>query len=215
MNSFLQGFLRYKKRKLPGLSPLFKELAKGQNPKGLFFTCSDSRVDPNLVTSSNPGDIFIHRSVGNLIPPCDRHGVSRGDVSEASAIEFALEVLGIKDVVILGHSMCGAMQAVKDGLPDESLTPNLKQWLLFGKPALARIGEMPQENWNDLDRLTQANVVVQLENMMTYPSIKKRLADKSINVHGAWFEVATGDVFYYETEAKRFVPIGTRPEERG
>lgn len=208
MHPLIEGFIHYRKNRLPGLAPLYRKLAHGQKPRALLFGCSDSRVDPNLVTSSKPGEIFIHRSVGNLVPPAGADGRSRGDISEASAIEYAVEVLGVKDIVVFGHSACGAMKAVREGLASPDLTPNLAEWLRLGRPALERALSLPMtEGLGELDRISQANVVVQLENIRTYPLVKRRLETGAITLHGSWFDVSTGEVRYYSPGEARFVPI--------
>jgi carbonic anhydrase len=211
MQKLLKGFLSYRKNILPQLAPLFRELADGQNPSALFFACSDSRFDPNLVTSSLPGQIFVHRSVGNLIPPADGDGVSHGDFSEASAIEYAVDVLGVEDVVVFGHSACGAMKAALGGLADPKRTPNLEQWLKLARPALSRMGELPNMELSEEDRLSQTNVLVQLEHAATYPAIQRKLAAGSIRLHGAWFEVVSGEVFYLSVEEGKFLPLIAEP----
>ncbi len=212
MQSLVEGFRYYQKNILPELSSLFQELGSGQNPAALFFGCSDSRFDPNLITSSLPGQIFVHRSVGNLIPPADPQGLSHGDLSEASAIEYAVEVLGIRDVVVFGHSACGAMKATLQGLSDPALTPNLAGWLSFAKPALERVNALSDSPLSAVDRLSQANVLVQMDHASTYPAVRSRLAEGSIRIHGAWFEVATGNVHYYFPDRQTFVPLIDRGE---
>jgi carbonic anhydrase len=208
MDRLIRGFFNYHKKKLPQLAPLFKKLAGGQNPCALFFACCDSRFDPNLVVSASPGELFVHRSVGNLIPPAGNKGISVGDVSEASSIEYAVDILGIRDVVIFGHSSCGAMLALLQGLKDPEMTPNLVAWLRLAEPALKRMKELNFDpDLSEADRLSQTNVIVQMENAMTYPAIKKRLKPEALSVHGAWFEVATGQVRYYLPDEKRFVVV--------
>jgi carbonic anhydrase len=205
MSKLIEGFKKYRRNKLPQMAPLFNSLADGQRPTSLFFACSDSRVDPNLVTSALPGQNFIHRSIGNFVPPADHNGISRLDFSEAAAIEFAVEVLGVRDVVIFGHSACGAMQATLGGLKDPSLTPNLAEWLKLAKPALGPNPDLiPSTQLSPVDQLSQSNVIVQMKNAATYPALKKRVADGTVTLHGAWFEVATGEVHYYLAAEKRF-----------
>jgi carbonic anhydrase len=112
MRKLLRGIVDFRERQLPQYAEKFRHLATGQAPDALFVSCSDSRVDPNLLASTDPGDLFVLRNVGNLIPPATAEGVSTGDLSEAGAIEFALLVLKVPDIVICGHSSCGAMKAL-------------------------------------------------------------------------------------------------------
>lgn len=114
MRKLLNGLMKYRREELPQRREMFRRLAEeGQSPDTLFIACSDSRIVPNLLTSGEPGDLFTLRTIGNLIAPCDAGGNAQGDVSEAAAIEYSLVVLGIRDIVICGHSHCGAMKAVR------------------------------------------------------------------------------------------------------
>jgi carbonic anhydrase len=213
MKKLLQGVFDYKRHTLPILAPLFNKLAKGQKPLALFFACSDSRVDPNLVTSALPGEIFTHRSVGNLIPPSGPDGVSRGDFSEAAAIEYALEVLKIQDIVVFGHSGCGAMKAALEGIRNPAGTPNLAAWLDLVKPQGDQTSPLKFEgNLSAVDQLSQKNVLTQMEHAATYPLVKKCLVDRSVTLHGAWFNVATGEVSYYIPEEKKFLLLDVKKE---
>jgi carbonic anhydrase len=211
MDRILRGFLEYREKKLPELAPLFRKLARGQNPSALFFACSDSRFDPNLVVSADPGEIFVHRSVGNLIPPAGGDGISKGDLSEASAIEYAVEVLGIRDVVVFGHSSCGAIGALIQGVNDPTVTPNLAVWLKLAEGAKERTKDLIFDPaLSEADQVSQANVVVQMEHAATYPAIRKKLQTRSVGIHGAWFEVATGEVSYFIPDERRFVLVNDR-----
>lgn len=143
VHRLFSGLINFKQELRPALKPLMKDLAHGQNPELLLITCSDSRVVPHLITSEEPGDVFVVRSVGNLIAPADVTGHSVGDVSEASAIEYALEVLGIRDLAVCGHSNCGAMATIHKGrrkLAD--VAPNLVTWLEHGEPSKQRMQTM-------------------------------------------------------------------------
>src|SRR6188768_3537739 len=114
MRELILGIVDFREQHLPMLAERFRTLASGQSPDALFITCADSRVVPNLLVSTDPGDLFTLRNVGNLIPPATADGVSVGDVSEASAIEYAVLVLKVANIVVCGHSECGAMKAVLD-----------------------------------------------------------------------------------------------------
>ena len=176
---------------------------KGQDPETLFITCSDSRIDPNLLTRSKPGDLFILRNAGNLVPP---HGAATG--GEAATIEFAVGGLGVGDVIVCGHSDCGAMKAL---LQPETLAslPAVSAWLGHAE-ATRRI---VRDNYGRLfgERLVMAtveeNVLVQLENLRTLPAVASRLVQGDLHLHGWVYKIGTGEVFAYDGEKARFVPV--------
>src|SRR5215469_1714468 len=128
MRKLIMGIVEFREKMLPQYAQQFSKLALAQTPDALFITCSDSRVVPDLLASTHPGDLFTMRNVGNLIPPANAEGVSTGDLSEASAIEYAVLVLKVANIVVCGHSECGAMKAViANSTPPEA--PNLAKWL--------------------------------------------------------------------------------------
>jgi carbonic anhydrase len=167
MQRLIQGIHRFQQETFKPQHELFSRLAKGQNPETLFITCSDSRIDPNLLTKSNPGELFILRNAGNIIPS---HG--SGNSGEAATIEFAVAGLGVKDIIVCGHSHCGAMKALMHP-EDVKNMPSLCQWLTHAQTTQRIV----QENYSHLDdekRLTvtiEENVLVQLENLRTLPSV--------------------------------------------
>jgi len=209
IHRLFSGLINFKKDIRPGLKPLLKELANGQNPELLLITCSDSRVVPHLITSEEPGDVFVVRTVGNLIAPADDTGRSVGDVSEASAIEYALEVLGIRDIAVCGHSNCGAMGALIKGRETfQALAPNLVSWLSHGEPSRTRMKEMTFEaGVPEVDRLSQANVLQQLAHVASFEPVRKRLRQGEVRLHGLWFDIKHAMVHLYEKEASRFVAL--------
>src|SRR5947209_3561333 len=161
MQKLIQGIHRFQQETFRPLQGLFEQLSKGQNPETLFITCSDSRIDPNLLTRSRPGDLFILRNAGNIVPA---HGVPSG--GEAATIEFAVVALGVKDIIICGHSHCGAMQGLLH--PEQvALLPAVSSWLSHAETTRRIV----QVNYGHLDgeRLLTAtieeNVLVQLENL--------------------------------------------------
>jgi carbonic anhydrase len=203
MQKLIQGIHRFQEGHFRPMQQLFEELSRGQNPETLFITCSDSRIDPNLLTRSKPGDLFILRNAGNIIPP---HGA--GGSGEAATIELAVAALGVKDIIICGHSHCGAMNGL---LHPETVAnlPAVSAWLTHAETTRRIV----LDNYPDLegDRLLTAaieeNVLVQLENLRTLPAVASRLVKGDLHLHGWVYKIETGEVYVYEAESGQFVPV--------
>jgi carbonic anhydrase len=167
----------------------YRKLADGQFPEALFITCSDSRVIPALITGARPGEIFESRNAGNIVPPYGQHGTS----GEAATVEYALEVLGVQDVVVCGHSHCGAMGALKSG-DDLSRLPGVDAWLSMARPQLAPVLGTASDD-PSLREVAQRNIVNQLAALRSYPVVRQRLDDGLLRLHGWYYEVDTGQVY--------------------
>jgi carbonic anhydrase len=186
---------------------LFERLKDGQNPEACFITCADSRIDPNLITHSRPGQLFIVRNVGNVIP-C--YGTSNN--GELAAVEYAVVELGIQDIIVCGHTGCGAMKALVSQLSPEAAArvPSVVQWLRHAESALHII----REHYGHLtgDQLVKAaaeeNVLVQLEHLKTLPVIAARISSGKVRLHGWMYKIDTGEVFHYDAEVGQFVKFG-------
>jgi carbonic anhydrase len=209
MNKLVRGIADFVRRKRPGLQATFQRLAQGQEPVALLVACSDSRIVSSLLLGTEPGDLFEVRTVGNLVAPAGSGGAaSAGDRSEAAAIEYALLALEVRHVIVLGHSGCGAMKAVASGhLPKGA--PNLERWLDHARGARERLDRSP---WIDLalppeDRLSQANVLQQLEHIRSYGLVAERLGRGELELHGAWFEVAPADLHIWRPAEERFLRV--------
>jgi carbonic anhydrase len=180
----------------------FARLTAGQRPHVLFITCSDSRVVPTLIMNTRPGQLFELRTAGNIIPP-HRPGHPSG---EAATIEYAVDALGVTDVVICGHSHCGAMGALISG-DDLDTLPAVRAWLTYAAPPQITAGT---DNSDALTRAVQRNVVSQVARLSTYPCIQRRqctsLADP-IRLHGWFYQIDTGLVLTHQPELMRFVPL--------
>ena len=215
MKKLVQGLLDFQRHGLPAYRATFARLAQGQAPDCLFIACADSRVVPNLFASTNPGDLFVMRNVGNMVPPSDSAGLSLSDRSEAAALEFSLLTLPVKDIVVCGHSSCGAMKAILSGYNDQK-TPNLSSWLDVGRPAMAAFerGGKVGEGLAPHDRLSQYSVLQQLENLKTYPLVRDRLAAGTLRLHGWWFDIGQARVHAYRPDLERFTPIDEVEGER-
>jgi carbonic anhydrase len=203
MQKLIRGIHEFQDNHFQPLQGLFERLSKGQNPETLFITCSDSRIDPNLLTRSKPGDLFILRNAGNIIPP---HGATNG--GEGATIELAVSALGVRDIIICGHSHCGAMNAL---LNPEMVAPlpALAAWLEYAETTRRIV----QENYRDLEgeRLLTAtieeNVLVQLEHLRTLPSVAARLVRGDLHLHGWVYKIETGEVFAFDPKTGQFVPL--------
>jgi len=208
MKKLIKGLLDFQRHSLPAYRATFARLANGQRPDCLFIGCADSRVVPNLLVSTDPGDLFVMRNVGNMVAPADAAGHSVSDWSEAAAVEYALLHLPVEDVVVCGHSSCGAMKALVSGMKDDR-APNLGNWLNLGRPALHTLerGGPVGEGLAPHDRLSQLNVLQQIEHLRTYPLVRERLAAGTLRLHGWWFDIGTGLVHVYRPHRERFVPI--------
>ena len=170
-------------------SVTYRKLAEGQYPEALFITCSDSRVIPAMITGARPGEIFELRNAGNIVPPYGRPGAC----GEAATIEYALEVLGVQDIVVCGHSHCGAMGALKSG-DDLSSLPGVDAWLRLARPELTSVLETAPDD-PSLPEVSQGNVVNQLAAQRSYPVVRQRLDSGRLRLHGWYYEVDTGFVY--------------------
>lgn len=215
MKKLIQGIVEFRRKVQKDYREALGRLAIEQMTDALFIACSDGRVVPNTFASTNPGDLFVIRNVGNLIPPCGKHGISDSDESEAAAIEFALHNLNISDIIVCGHSECGAMKALVAG-KDMSKTPHLKHWIRHGEPALKRLesGVTLDSSLSKHNQLSQLNVLLQMEHILSYDVAKKRVEEGSLNIHGWWFDLAQADVYSYEEDIKKFVLIDEGEAER-
>lgn len=208
MQKLIQGIHQFNHNVFAKNREFFERLAKQQRPQVLFITCSDSRINPNLITQTEPGDLFIVRNVGNIIPP---YGAPGG--SEAAAIEYAVAVLGVADIILCGHSCCGAMQGL---LNPESLNsaPAVRDWTRHAESTRRIICENYQHLAGN-ERLTAAveeNVLVQLEHLRTHPSVAAAINRGALNLHGWVYKLETGRVFHYDAENGQFEPIPEQPD---
>ncbi len=205
MRKLIQGIIDFRKNLTEDNRTLFAKLAPGQKPDALFIGCSDSRVVPNLFASTNPGDLFVLRNIGNLIPPVSS---SLQDTSVPAAIEFSVLSLNVSDIIVCGHSECGAIQALVQGV-DTLSCPNLKSWLKYGEESLNKVkkGFIVNSSLSEHNQISQVNVLQQMEHITSYPFIRERVKKKQLRVHGWWFDIAQADVYCYEQNFNQFVLI--------
>lgn len=181
----------------------FEKLGEGQSPIVLFITCSDSRIDPNLVTNSKPGEIFILRNVGNIVPPFS--AVSDKN-SIAAAIEFAIEGLNIRDIIVCGHSDCGAMKAIYKNDDFFVKMPHLKNWLKFAESIKENI-KKDLENI-EIQQITEKNNILhQLKNLTTYPIVRELLDKGELRLYGWYYDIKSGKIYEFDKTTGNFNAI--------
>lgn len=205
MEKVVSGILKFRESAFETRRKLFAELANGQSPEVLFITCADSRIDPNLVTQTEPGDLFICRNAGNIVPP---HVRQAGGVT--ASIEYAVAVLGVRDIVVCGHTDCGAM---KGALNPEALTdlPHVHDWLYHTRAAVEIVkASHGTATLAELDALTEQNVLLQLQHLRTHPTVAARIAGGDIELHGWVYDIETGAVRAFDETQDKFVPIEER-----
>ncbi|MDE3739481.1 MULTISPECIES: carbonic anhydrase [Pseudomonas] len=206
LRNIVEGLQRFRDEVFPQQEELFKKLAHEQKPRAMFITCADSRIVPELITQSSPGDLFVTRNVGNVVPP---YGQMNGGVS--TAIEFAVMALGVHHIIICGHSDCGAMKAVMDPQTLERM-PTVKAWLRHAEVAKVVVQEnCGCANHESLGVLTEENVVAQLDHLRTHPSVAARLASGQLFIHGWVYDIETSVIKAYDAEQGRFRVIGDGP----
>ncbi|MDP2168476.1 MAG: carbonic anhydrase [Thermodesulfovibrionales bacterium] len=212
MDKLYKGIHKFRESYFRQERDFFSQLSRNQSPDVLFITCSDSRVDPNLITQSKPGNIFIVRNVGNIVPPYDS---IKDKSSVGAALEFALLELKVADIIVCGHSNCGAMGALMREEGYFLNMPNLKDWLRLSSPAMDIVKDChPACSGEDVQKIIEhENILIQLENIQTYPFIFDALKEGSVALHGWYYEIGTGEVWSYNTITEQF-DIITRPEEK-
>jgi carbonic anhydrase len=215
----LAGVREYQTRTARLVRPIMAELAMQQKPDHLFITCVDSRVVPNIITASGPGDLFIVRNVANLVP---RHGSRTPDDSVAATVEYALNVLDISTITVCGHSHCGGMAALLAGGHEVEHLPGLSRWLKHGNRSLAAFLAEPMPDENEpqqsfqpdmapLARLCRTNVVQQLDNLMTHPDVRRRVEEGTLELVGMYYELETARVYVLDAETGRFDSVPQEP----
>lgn len=206
LQSIVDGFKRFRSEVFPQQEELFKKLATAQNPRAMFITCADSRVVPELITQSSPGDLFVNRNVGNVVPP---YGQMMGGVS--TAIEYAVMALGVQHIIICGHSDCGAMKAVLNPAELERM-PTVKTWLRHAEVAKTVVADnCGCADHTTLGILTEENVVAQLDHLRTHPSVASRLACGQLFIHGWVYDIETSEIKAYDAQEGAFRLIGDGP----
>jgi carbonic anhydrase len=203
VKKLLRGIAEFRRTRRADYAETFARLALGQRPDALLIACSDSRVAPNLFASTEPGDVFVVRNVGNLVPPCATAGKASGH-SVPAAIEFALEALTVKDVIVCGHSDCGAIRAIYEGRVPAT-APHLATWLDHGRGVLPKGHD--ETGLPLLDALSQRSTLLQIEHLRTYPCVQKAEAEGRVRLHAWWFDIRHAEVLDHDAATGRFVPL--------
>lgn len=207
MNRIIQGIQQFQREVFPANRELFQRLAGGQHPEALFITCSDSRVSPEWVTQCGPGDLFVCRNAGNIVPVYDHAD------AQSATIEYAISALGIRDIIVCGHSDCGAMNALLNpsGL---SAMPHVRRWLTHADAAYRALEGPPgseQAQEDQLAMITKCNVRVQLEHLATHPHVRSGLHDGSLQLHGWYYRIDSGDVQSWVESENRWTSVHDSP----
>jgi carbonic anhydrase len=201
MKKLIQGIIQFRKTKRQDFAETFSKLALGQKPDALFFACSDSRMAVNVFASTDPGDLFVVRNVGNLVPPYGHPG----GTGTAAAVDFAIHNLRVGNIIVCGHSDCGAMHALCQG-PETLPKGALREWLEMGATGEGK-GLDPNE-------VSRRNVLAQLEHLKGYPSVSHAIAERRLGLHGIWFDIRHLDVLYYEEVAQEWTLLDETEGER-
>jgi carbonic anhydrase len=205
VDRILKGLSRFQKRVYPKHRDLFQKLALGQRPEALFITCADSRIDPCMLTQTKPGELFICRVIGNIVPP---YPDAIGGVS--ATIEYAVGVLGVADVIVCGHTDCGVMKGVLNPDPLEPLI-SVTAWLKYAQPARDAVTPLEKTRTapDFLMALTERNVMEQLANLRTHPAVAARLDQGDLRLHGWVYDLGEGAVTAYDSSQDAFVTLHT------
>lgn len=203
MEKLLQGLREFQEEYIPEHKELIRRLAKGQSPRVLFIGCSDSRVDPTIITQSEIGDLFIIRNAGNIIPPYE---ATNG--GEGATIEYAMEALDIRQVIVCGHTQCGAMKGLLQIGELEAKMPLVYDWLHHTEATRKLVEDHYShlDKKEKLDMLVAQNVLTQIDNLQTYPSVRSKLHTGNLDIHGWIYQLETAQLLAYDEETKTFVP---------
>lgn len=210
MQKLIEGIRQFQSNYVPSHQSLMKELSKGQHPRVLFIGCSDSRVSPEIITQSEIGDLFIIRNAGNIVPPFE---ATNG--GEGATIEYAIDALDIKQVIICGHSQCGAMKGLLQLGELEEKMPLVYEWLHHAEATR----KLVSDNYSHLEKkemlnaLVAENVLTQIDNLRTYPVIRSKLYAGDLSIHGWIYQIETGEVLSYDAETHAFMPPQTKLSE--
>ena len=209
IDKLIKGNQKFKAIHFPKMENKFDDLIEnGQKPTILFIGCSDSRVVPDLIVDSKPGDMFILRNIGNFVPPYKNDNDFH---ASSAAIEYAVSVLNVKDIIVCGHSHCGACASLYQDLSDEPHLVHVKKWLELGYKAkeYTLLATQDKNNKEQILRTTERiSIKHQLENLLTYPEIYRKVESGELDIHGWYYKIEDGSIEYYDGESCGFKPLG-------
>ncbi len=209
MKEIIDGFLKFQRDAFPERAKLFKDLAQQQNPRALFISCSDSRLVPELVTQREPGDLFVIRNAGNIVPS---YGPEPGGVS--ASVEYAVAALKVADIVICGHSNCGAMTAIATCQCLDHM-PAVANWLRYAESGRVVNESRPHRDRRaKVDAMVRENVIAQLANIQTHPSVRLALEEKRLTLHGWVYDIESGEIDAFDGTSGKFVSLAQSPQTR-
>lgn len=212
LEAFEKGHEAFQNIKFNQSKERFKKLIdEGQHPKALFIGCSDSRVMPAMITGSKPGDLFIIRNIGNFVAP---HNPDDDYHATASAIEYAVSILGVSDIIVCGHSHCGAIEALYKNIEPTSENIHTVKWLQLGSEAkkVASLAYPAEDIERRLRYTEKISVVYQLDNLLTYPAVKRRVEEGTLYLHAWHYSMEDGEIEYYDDENYEFKPLSEKNE---
>ncbi|BDM77465.1 carbonic anhydrase [Acaryochloris marina] len=203
MKKLVRGLQEFKQSYVAQNQELLEELSHGQKPRVLFISCSDSRVDPNLITQTDVGELFVIRNAGNIVPP---YGAANG--GEGGTIEYAIAALEIDQVVICGHSHCGAMKGLMKLNKLQADMPLVYDWLQHAETTRRLVAENYPESQGEerVEILVAENVLVQIDNLKTYPIVRSRLLQGKLQIYGWIYHIETGEVLAYDDQTHTYIP---------
>jgi carbonic anhydrase len=204
MDHIIDGVLRFQRDVYPNRQALFHDLALGQSPLAMFIGCADSRIVPEMLTQQGPGSLFVVRNAGNIVPP---NSNQPGGVT--ASIEYAVAVLGVPDIVICGHSGCGAMTAILRGAEQLEKLPAVARWLHYADAARDAVAAAHSHSTEEekLNALIHENVLAQLDHLLTHPAVADAVHKQQLRLHGWVYDIGSGNVNTYDSRVRRFVPI--------
>ncbi len=208
-NKLFDGIRGFKANEHIPRQEFYAELSKHQNPHTLFIGCSDSRVIPNLVTGTIPGELFVVRNIGNFVPFYDRR--SETFVATSAVIEYAVKQLQVTNIVVCGHSNCGGCAALYNSDKEMRQLPHTKKWLELAAPVKKIVEEKIAKKIISIEERAgyteKMNVVVQISHLMKYPYIRKLVKQGELTVMGWYYDIETGEIYSYDKELKRFIRV--------
>jgi len=204
IEKFIAGFRQFQRSYFGKDRELFDQLKQRQQPRALIISCCDSRVDPAILTSSEPGDLFVVRNVANLVPPCETGGGHHG---VSAALEFGVCSLGVQHIIVLGHSQCGGIRALMEDSYGSEEVGFIAKWMHIAAPAREKIRkELPHKSIDLQSRACeQAAILVSLENLLSFPWISQRVDAGTLTLHGWYFDMSQGELLGFDAATQMFI----------